>query len=497
MPEALAPRAWINATLLGGLALLLGALAAKHPNYAIAVAGLAVVTLLAFMAPVTHLTILLVLTTLVPYSVADAYHVGGGGSGSGGLQASDLFLLTGVLRAVVVLPRIRLARRQIAVATLVVIACLFTVYEAVHGLRSGQPLSEVGSEFRALAGGFAFALIAMAALSDPGAHARVLRALVLLGLALGLLGIAQWTLGASFGGDFGVRSGVSLTTGGVGQLQGGLFAFPIAVVLAVAALTSGALRDWRQRLIVAAVLVLNAVSLLLTFERTFWVATVVAVLLVIVRSGRSRRARALVSIAVAVIIGVSVLAAVSPSTLQTAEQRLLSIGQYQTDNSVRYRTVESGFVLAKIRAKPLLGWGLGDTIYWGQPWDQVPPSAQSYTHVGYLWLFWHEGLLGGALFLLMLALSALWRGRARAGDLVNAVKVGAQSSVVALLIVNFTFPAFHQGSQIDYVMGFLVAYCALPVLERTRIGSGRPRGSAPVWSRDRALDGSPAPAGRG
>jgi hypothetical protein len=473
MTEALAPRAWITATLLGGLAMALGVLADRHPSYAVAVAALAVVTLFAFMAPVTHLTILIALTTLVPYSVADAYHVGGGGSGNGGLQVSDLFLLTGLLRAALVLPRVRLTRRQITVATLVVIACVFTLYEAVQGLHAGQPLSEVGAEFRALAGGFALALIAITALADRGAHPRVLRALLLLGLALGLLGIAQWTLGASFGGDFGVRSGVSLTTSGVGQLQGGLFAFPVAVVLAVAALTSGALRDRRQRTVVAAVLVLNTVSLLLTFERTFWVSTVVAVLLVVMRSGRSRRIRALISIVVAATVGVSVLAAVSPTTLQTAEQRLLSIGQYQTDNSVRYRTVESGFVIAKIRAKPLLGWGLGDTIYWGQPWDQVPPSAQSYTHVGYLWLFWHEGLLGGAVFLLLLALSALWPGRARAGPIVTSIKIGAQAAIVALLIENFTFPVFHQGSQIAYVMGFLVAYCALPTVLRSRNAADR------------------------
>src|ERR1035441_4943957 len=212
MTEALAPRAWITATLLGGLAMALGVLADRHPSYAVAVAALAVVTLFAFMAPVTHLTILIALTTLVPYSVADAYHVGGGGSGNGGLQVSDLFLLTGLLRAALVLPRLRLTRRQITVTALVVTACVFTLYEAVQGLHAGQPLSEVGAEFRALAGGFALALIAITALADRGAHPRVLRALLLLGLALGLLGIAQWTLGASFGGDFGVRSGVSLTT---------------------------------------------------------------------------------------------------------------------------------------------------------------------------------------------------------------------------------------------------------------------------------------------
>jgi O-antigen ligase len=142
---------------------------------------------------------------------------------------------------------------------------------------------------------------------------------------------------------------------------------------------------------------------------------------------------------------------------------------------VRYREVESGFVLAKIRAKPILGWGLGDTIFWGQPWQGDPPQEQSYTHVGYLWLFWREGILGGAVFLLLLAIAALWPGRARGGVLVNAIKIGCQASIVAILIMNFAYPEFHQGSQETFVMGFLVAYCALPVVSRHRSPPTRSR----------------------
>ncbi len=474
MTNALVSRTWLNATLLAGAALLVGVLAGKHPNYAVALAALGVVTLLAFVAPVTHLTILLILTTIVPYSIEGLYHVGGAGAGNGGLQASDVFLLTGLLRVVLVLPRLRLTRRQVTVMSLVVISCAFTIFEAWQGLHAGQSVANVGAEFRALAGGFAFILIAITTLEDRGAHKRMQRALVLLGLALGLWGIAQWTLGVGFNStDFGVRAGVSLTTGGVGQLQGGLFAFPVAVTLAAAALASGHLRDRRQRAVVAAVLVLNAISLLLTFERTFWVATAVGILLVALRSGRARRVRALLSIVVCVVVGVSVLAAVSPNTLQTAEQRLLSIGQYQTDPSVRSRDVESGFVIAKIRAKPLLGWGLADTIYWGQPWTSTPPSAQSYTHVGYLWLAWREGILGGGVLLLLLALSCIWPGRARAGDLVTTIKMGSQVSILALLIVNLTFPLFSQGSQATYMLGLLIAYCAVPALPRRGVAPDR------------------------
>jgi hypothetical protein len=474
-------RTWLTAALVAAMAVLVGGLADKHPNYALGLAALMLVTLLAFMAPVTHLTILLALTTIVPYAIEDLYHLGGAGTGGGGLQASDVFLLTGLLRLGFVMPGLRLTRRQYIVIGLLVLSLAFTTFEAWQGFRAGESLANVGAEYRFLAGGFAAALIAMATLAGRGAYPRMLRGLLGLGAALGLWGIAQWFLGVGFNTDFGVRPGVSLTTGGVGQLQGGLFAFPVAVTLAAAALISGKLGGW-QRSAMWAVLALNTISLLLTFERTFWVATAAAVLLVALRSEHSRRVRALLSITVCVVIGITVLAAVSPSTLRTAEQRLLSIGQYQTDNSVRYRDVESQFVLAKIRAKPLLGWGLGDNIYWNQPWlKSGPPTEESYTHVGYLWLLWREGALGAGVILALLLLSCLWPGRARGGDLVAAIKLGSQASLVALLIVNITFPVFNQGSQAVYMVGFMVACAALPVLgagETSRLSLLRRRSEA-------------------
>ncbi|MFZ0042500.1 MAG: O-antigen ligase family protein [Solirubrobacteraceae bacterium] len=463
------PRSWLSATLISALAVAIGLMAARHSSYALALAGVSVVALLAFTMPVTHLTLLLALTAIVPYTIENRYHAGGAGAGSPGLIASDLFLVTGMLRTAMVLPRLTLTRRQMTVIGLVILSVLWTSFEAWQGFRAGQTLSNVGAEYRTLAGGIITALLAITVLHEEPAQRRMLRGLLLLGLALGLWGIAQWTLKLSFGTNFGVRPGVSLTSGGSGQLQGGLFGFPIAVVISVGALTSGRLHGWRQLGPVVAVLVVNLISLLLTFERTFWIAAIVGVLIVIVRAAPRQRYRALVWLLVTVTLGLAVLAAFSPGTLRTAEQRLLSVGQYQVDNSVRYRVVESGFVINKIKAKPLFGWGLADTIFWGQPWEQVPPTAASYTHVGYLWLFWREGLIGGSIILVLLLLTMLWPGRPRGGDLLAGVRRGCQASIAVYLIVDFTFPAF-QGSDSTYVMGLLIAMCALPVLSRRTSG---------------------------
>jgi O-antigen ligase len=461
------PVRWSTALLLAALALGLGVLVTLLPEVAIGVTALVVVTLLAFRAPVTHLTILLALTTIVPYSILNRYSPGGG-TGSAGLLVSDLFLITGLLRVALVLPQMRLDRRRLTVVALVVGFVGLTSLEFLRGLWAGHTPSDAGAELRALGGGFAAALIGLTLLNDPEARRRILRALLVLGLALGVWGVAQWVLQIGFSGDFGVRAGVGLTSSGRGQIQGGLFAFPVAVILASAALASGRVRSHFDLGLVLLVLGLNAVSLLLTFERTFWVATAAGVLLVALRSGRARRARALLWIAVTATCGLLTLSAVAPGEFRTAQERLFSIGKYRTDNSVRYRTVESGFVIDKIREKPVLGWGLADTIYWGQPWTSTLPAEQSYTHVGYLWLTWRLGVIGAGMLLALLILAALWPGRAAAGGLGPAMRTGCQASLLALLIANLTFPLF-QSTQITFLMGFLVAYSALPVVSRQRL----------------------------
>ena len=79
------------------LALIFGGLLGARPLLALALFGLVATLALAFVAPVTHLTLLLILTIVVPYSFQNQ------SIGSAGLVPSDAFLLTGMVRAGVVL----------------------------------------------------------------------------------------------------------------------------------------------------------------------------------------------------------------------------------------------------------------------------------------------------------------------------------------------------------------------------------------------------------
>jgi O-antigen ligase len=233
----------------------------------------------------------------------------------------------------------------------------------------------------------------------------------------------------------------------------------VAIGLAYAALISGAVRSVPARALVLAVLVLNAASMLLTYERTFWVGAIVAVAFVTMRMGGRSRLRGLVLTPLAVLVGVAALAALAPSEFVTARERLLSINQYGSDNSLRYRLIESRHVAAKIEEHPVVGSGLADTIWWGRPYAGVPPESYAFSHNGYLWLAWKLGIPLTALLVLLVMLAVFWRGPPGEDRLFKAVRAGCQGGLLALLVINVTWPAFRILS-ITPVIGLFVAICA-------------------------------------
>lgn len=455
----------------------LGALTGTRPALAVGLAGVAAVTALAFLYPVTHLTLLLLVTAVVPYAVMNAYDLGGGAAG---LLLSDLLLLTGLARAAMVLPSRRLDRLQLAAVALALILLAVLCLQFLHGLSENRDISSIGAELRVLLGLGATVVIALPIVTDETARPRLFRGLIVVGLLLGLWGLAQWVLRLPFEltGDFGVREGVDFTTSGRGQLQGGLYGFPVAVVLSFAVLLSGRVASTGARVALIAVLVLNAICAILTFERTFWLAILLGVGILMIRAGRVQRMRALILGSVAAVLVLVALAAISPNTLITARERFLSIGQYGNDSSLAYRLRESRFVLREIDERPVVGSGLAATIYWGRPAEGVRPEQREYSHNGYLWLAWKLGIPSAVFIVVALALAAV-RPRVPAGDpAVAAATAGSQAALLTLLAASVTFPAFNALS-ITSVMGFLVAMALLPPAVSAARGPGALRPARP------------------
>ena len=459
--SALAERDRLALALVSSWALVCGTLVGYSPKMAEVVLAGGLVFALGLLAPVTVLLGLLTLTAVVPYELQHPFAIGATET-SPGLLPSDALLGATMMRAALMLPQMPMDRRRSIAIWMILAFVVVCIVQTIHGLRLSESLSVVGAEFRHLIG-FAVLLPMMTLIDDERSRRRLFAGLLVGGLALGLWGIAQWTLKFDFGGtgDLGVRQGVALTTNGVGQLQGGLFVYPVAVLVSLAVLVSGAARTAFVRRLLVATFVLNIADLLLTYERTFWLATIVGAVIIVARSGRDARRRVFkwTPLALAVVVGAVLL---TPSTFVTAEQRLLSIGQYGTDTSVHYRVVESEHVLAKIHAHPVTGSGLGATIYWGRPTEGVPAHAYNYSHDGYLWTSWKLGIPGAALIVAILVISALWRGAPGADPVYAAVRRAAQATMVTMLIVSVTFPVFNS-LQITCLLGVLLAIAAVPV----------------------------------
>jgi len=456
MPISLDRSQWVASCFPGLAALVLGLLVGTAPFLAAAAAFGMLILLLAFAAPVLHFTLLLFVAAVVPYSLQNSV-----GGGSAGLILADVLFLTGLARAGLELLQHPLDRRRMLAILLTVAFAFAALLQFVHAVDLGNGRAEAGNELRAVTGVGAL-LIALPLLSNARERSRLFTGMVVVGVLLGLWGIAQWLLNIPLGGagDVGVREGVAFTEGGRGQVQGGAYGFPIAAVLSFAALISDHVRSPLARAALLAVFLLNTVSLVLTFERSFWLATVVGILLVIARAGRSQRVRAVLWTPVALVLVAVLFATIAPGQSTVASQRLLSVGNFENDSSLRYRIIESRHVLEEIRERPILGSGLGATIFWGRPAEGVPPDTYSYTHNGYLRLVWQLGAGGAALLSMLFAVAFLRRRRGGERGSSEVARQGAQAALFVLLIIAVTAPIFSTST--TALTGLLLALSVMP-----------------------------------
>jgi O-antigen ligase len=311
-----------------------------------------------------------------------------------------------------------------------------------------------GHEGRRVILGVATFLLAWPLMGNRSARLRLSRVLIGLGLALGLWGLTQWVFSVHYAtsGDVGVMH-TGLATG---QLQGGMYAYPVAVTLAWAALVAGQLRNVAIKCLLGVIFCLNAVCVLLTFERTLWVATAVACAFVVVTSGARALLHAIrwVGIGMALLLGA---AAIRPAEVSTALERWALVGRVATDNSFKARLFQLQAVGEAISARPVTGSGFGATITWGVR-DFLPTTTTPYTDLGYLWLAWKIGIPAAAILVLLLGRAVQRRFPSEDTAEWHALRKGSQASLFALLLTCLTFPVFNELS-ITATMGLLVAVC--------------------------------------
>lgn len=457
-----APPASAAAALLVGAAIVaavaFGALTSSGTEDALMVMAAGVAIMAALFAPLGALGLLLLTVVLVPYPTQNEWALTGG-TGEPGLLFVDLLLVLALLRVTVAHVRRRSLGRPMQLAYLLLIVAGL---QLVHGVVGGASVGSAGTEARNVCAAIAGFLLAVPVLEDRARRDRLPAILLVLGLAVGAWGLAQWTLQMPFNGsDFGVREGRFGTDSGRAQLQGGLFLYPIAVVLAFAALTSRAIERRSVELLVGVALTANLFCLLVTYERTFWLAAVLGSLFVLARGSAAARRRAVVLVPIGLVALVGLLSVTSPTSLRTAVERGSSVSDVQSDDSGTYRVAESEAALDPISARPVDGSGFGAQITWEPPHFRGKIVTESFIHNGYLWLTWKAGFLFAALWVGVLALSLIRRPGVSNGSLPGVLRIGAQASLLGLLVVNVTFASFNALS-VGAVTGLLVALCWLP-----------------------------------
>jgi hypothetical protein len=456
-PMVDADRALLTAGLLGA-ALAIGGLSAVKPTMALGVIAVGLVALLAFRAPVAHLLALVFLTAVVPLTIQSRYGSGGSANASGVIP-TDVPLLIGLARAAWVMRHERLDRRGSIALGLTLVFLGADVLQLLHAMGLGRSISGVGAELRPLLG-FGTVLMALPLLSNARSRRRLLGGLVVLGILLGAWGVAQFLLGIKFESPANLGGGSVATYTTAGRVAG-MFAFPVAVLVALVALVSGRVRSAGMRAALLGVLLLNLAALVLTFERSFFVATVLGVIAILIRAPGRQRLRLLAWAPVGFLTVFLALAVLAPSVLSAYETRLSTLGKYQTDPSVTYRVAESRMVSAKIGQHPLTGSALGAAILIGRPGTNVAVVPRRYAENGYLWLAWKLGWPAAGVLWLLMALAIVWPRRRGEQELFAAVRLGAQAALLTLAVVTASFASFSQIA-ITPAMGLLIAICAAP-----------------------------------
>jgi O-Antigen ligase len=194
-----------------------------------------------------------------------------------------------------------------------------------------------------------------------------------------------------------------------------------------------------------AVVPLAFADLVLSYRRSFWIAAVIGLAIVLVLG--SRRGRAFVLLGLAALgIGVYVALSGAGGTATSSSpivRRAISLepSRLSANAEDRYRLDERTNVWAEVRRHPITGLGIGVPWRARYPLPLEHESGRSYTHIVSLWYWLNLGLLG-VLAYVSLSLTTLYMAwkvwRAALDPLDRAVGLALLGALIGLIFAETT-----------------------------------------------------------
>ncbi len=220
-------------------------------------------------------------------------------------------------------------------------------------------------------------------------------------------------------------------------------------------------------------------SLVLSYRRSFWIATAIGILLVVMLALSPVGRRLLVPTALLIAAGIWLLGSINFQSNSPLAKRLTSLSPSSLTTNVedRYRLDERANVFAELEKKPITG--LGINVGWQaikRPLSIEHEQAREYVHFAALWWWMKLGILGLISYVLMLGTLArlgwrVWR-RSREG-IVRAFGLASACGVAGLAAAETTATFTGSDLRFSVVIGVQIGLLAL-------ISSQLPSGSDPA-----------------
>ena len=236
----------------------------------------------------------------------------------------------------------------------------------------------------------------------------------------------------------------------------------------------------RPPLWVIAIALLAAASLLLSYRRSFWIAAIVGVLMVLLLGAGHLRWRtvvpgvAILASAVWLTINTGIVAELSGPLSERVES--LNPSQVEMDAEDRYRIGERRNVVQDLEEHPLTGLGLAVPWTGRFPLSIDRPGSREYVHFTALWWWLKLGLLGLMAYVWLVA-GSTWAAyrvwREQQDPWLRAMGLGVAAGLIGLALAETTGAFTGVGDRFSLTIGAVFGLLAAALADAHREASSR------------------------